>query len=1156
MKMVTKSCKMAILVLLSVVWVVGAQSATVPVVLNEIMAANSKTLADPQGQYDDWVELCNLSPAGVNLAGMYLTDDPANPTQWQFPTNSPQTTTISASGYLVVWLDGDTTSPGLHASFKLSTNADQVYLYGADGTTLIDGVTFTDQRCDISYGRFPSGTGDWHIMSTATGGTVNNRAAYEGVVVAPAFSSARGFYDAPFDVTLTCATPGATIYYTTDGRDPYNWTTRTGAGAVYTGPIHISKTTCLRACAALSNWLASETGTQTYLFVQDVIHQSQQNALGAGYPSSWSGYGADYEMDPEIVDSAAYKDQMAEALLSLPVLSLVTDRENIFGTSGIYTNPKSEGDTWEKPVSAEFFTRDDSKEFQINCGIRVQGGASREAQKCPKHSFSLRFGSEYGPSKLEYDLFDGCPLKSFDTLQLRGGFNNSWTHWDVGQRERAQYMRDQWARDSLMEMGQADAGYGLHAHLYINGMYWGVYNIHERVDASHYADYNGGDADRIDATNGDPTYTGGEPGQVTDGTIDAWLELQTAVKSRDWAGICKVLDVNNFIDWAIFNNYAGATDIKRGNNWRAAGGGPDRRPWRIYSWDAEKIIESLQATGIGSSSDPTGFFTYLNAIQEYRVLFGDRVQKHMFNGGALAAERNITRWTHLSDSLENAIIAESARWGDYRRDVHQYSSGPYNLYTKNEYWTPQKNWILGTFFPGRASIILNYFKSQGLYPSVDAPVFNIGGTYQHGGHTPADASLSMTATAGTIWYTLDGTDPRVPAVSSSPGQLTLVAENAAKKVLVPTAAISEAWRGGAAFDDSGWTSGAGGVGYERSTGYESFFSINVQSQMYGKNGSCYIRIPFTVAAENVGKLSTLTLSVRCDDGFVAYLNGVEAGRKNFTGTPLWNSRASAATSDLDAVELQEFDLSAAAGAIVAGQNILAIQALNDTLTSSDFLMSAMLTAAQGSGAGTPSGVSPAAVRYSVPVTLSASTIVKARVLSGTTWSALNEAVYAVGPVAQNLRISEIMYHPIDSGHPDDPNTEFLELTNIGSTKINLNRVQFTKGITFTFGTVELAPQACTLVVRDLAAFQARYGNTLPIAGEYTGNLSNGGERLRLEDAAGSAVEDFSYSDHWYELTDGKGYSLTIVDPGNPSDANAWRPSTQAGGSPGYDDVSM
>jgi hypothetical protein len=418
-------------------------------------------------------------------------------------------------------------------------------------------------------------------------------------------------------------------------------------------------------------------------------------------------------------------------------------------------------------------------------------------------------------------------------------------------------------------------------------------------------------------------------------------------------------------------------------------------------------------------------------------------------------------------------------------------------------------------------------------------------------------------TTGKIYYTLDGTDPRQPAQASSsqPG-LTLVAAGAAKRVLVPIVSITGPWQGGGAFDDSGWalvTGSPGGVGYDTSPtsggDYTSSISYNVQSQMYGtgKPTSCYIRIPFTLNDADLQSIATLTLKVLYDDGFVAYLNGTEVGRAGLTGTPTASSAAS--TSHDAGTSPTSLDISGLIGELRAGTNILAIQGLNQSNTSTDLLILAELSATTGSTGPISASISPGAQEYKGPFTLARSARVRARTFSSGTWSALNEAVYAVGPVAAGLRISEIMYHPPEAGNPGDPSTEFIELTNIGTQAIGLNQVRFTKGVEFTFDDVVLLPGAYLLVVQDLAAFTARYGQGLPVAGVYTGSLENAGERIRLEDAVGQVIEDFEYKDGWYKTTDGGGYSLVVKQPQTVSsegmsDKASWRASLTMGGSPG------
>jgi hypothetical protein len=212
----------------------------------------------------------------------------------------------------------------------------------------------------------------------------------------------------------------------------------------------------------------------------------------------------------------------------------------------------------------------------------------------------------------------------------------------------------------------------------------------------------------------------------------------------------------------------------------------------------------------------------------------------------------------------------------------------------------------------------------------------------------------------------------------------------------------------------------------------------------------------------------------------------------------------------------------------------------------------------GSDPRRPAGVSATAAKYTQPLILKQSARVKARTLAGTTWSALNEAVFAVGPVAECLRVSEIMYHPQDSGNPGDPNTEYIELTNIGGEIVNLNLVRFCNGIDFSFPDIAIGPTEYLLVVKDRQAFETRYGPGLPVAGQYSGSLNNAGERIALCDAVGTTIQAFVYEDNWYAATDGKGYSLTADDPAGTdpngwSQKAAWRPSTSPGGSPGHPD---
>jgi hypothetical protein len=235
-----------------------------------------------------------------------------------------------------------------------------------------------------------------------------------------------------------------------------------------------------------------------------------------------------------------------------------------------------------------------------------------------------------------------------------------------------------------------------------------------------------------------------------------------------------------------------------------------------------------------------------------------------------------------------------------------------------------------------------------------------------------------------------------------------------------------------------------------------------------------------------------------------------------------------------------FNISAFIDELVSGENVLAIHGLNSSSTSPDFLVSTEIVAVQGPRQETGLYVGPLALAESV--------LVKARVHNDGEWSALNAATYAVGDVAGGLRITELMYHP------EDPNEEFIELTNVGELPINLNLVRFTNGIDFGFAAIDIDPGDHVLVVRDVNAFASAYGSDLTIAGQYAGNLDNAGERIELEDALGAVIQSFRYRDDWYLATDGDGFSLELVDlaadPNGLSQKDAWLPSSKIGGSPG------
>ncbi len=1107
------------------------------VVINEFMASNNSDsgISDPQGDFDDWLELYNLGDQPINLAGMHLSDKLDDPNKWQIPTGYPTDTTIPANGFLVIWADEEPLDGPLHADFKLSADGEDILLSDANGN-LIDGISFGQQTTNISYGRYPDGTETWRFFSTPTPGAENN-GAYIDEVDEVEFSHTRGFYDSPFNVTLACATSGVDIYYTTDGSDPVIEEAPSPTGTQYTSALPITTSTSLRAAAIKTGWKPSRIRTHTYIF-------DASNAIKAMPAVFLTGdeYSSLFEPDGIMAIVGGYYYQPDPN--NSPWDWVWTDG----GDPEAYNNPIHRGIEFERPVSFEIVDPVD-KDIQADCGIRVHGSdytrpryTRGEDWLCNnnKFSFNLFFRNDYGDNRFEYPFFPFTPeIDRYQSIALRGGHNDICSP----------FVKDEWTRRLLREMGHTQVT-GTFVNLYLNGDYKYYYNPIAREDEEFFQEWYGSDNDFDVITNSG----------LRDGDWNEWNNLINYADSHDLSKannynyFAGKFDIVTFIDYIILEIHSGNFDWP-GNNWTAHRERSDNGIFRFSIWDADGIAESWEFDDSNTNyckycyktafedfptwTSPTGLnnlpwdatsriYRALRVNPDFRQLFADRIHKHYRNGGLLTPSHLIDKWWEVQNEVSSVL--------------------PY-----------QSTYVPDVFLPAREPYVMAAFEENNLWDrSFSAPVFNVNSSYKYGGYVSPTDSFTITdpCSSGTIYYSTDGNDPRVSADDAGGAVLTVLAyENAAKKVLVPTSDIGTTWRGGSEpYNDSGWTSGSGGVGYERDTGiyYNPYIDIDVETAMYGNMASCYVRIPFTVDSEELSEYDTLKLRVQYDDGYVAFINGIPVHQINAPETLLWNSTSSSnheagATPD-------EFDISSYISTLQAGSNILAIHALNATTTSSDFLITAELEAS-GSGSG---NISPSAIEYTGAFTINKSTHLKSRVYNAGQWSALNDAVYAFAPVADSIRITEIMYNPLDTNNPDDPNTEYVELTNIGDSVINLNLVKFDKGIDFTFGPYIIRPGRHLLVVKDINAFEAKYGTGKRIAGEYEGSLNDGGERLQLEDGLKTAILDFDFSDNWRYTTDGDGYSLTIINPANPDanswgDKESWRPSAYINGSPGWDD---
>jgi len=686
-------------------------------IINEFLAANVKTngLADEDGEQQDWIEIRNRGTNVINLAGWSLSDDPDLPGLWTFPAR-----TLAPNAYLIVFASGKDRHPTNvasrpHTNFKLGNDGEHLALYTPDSPRVqMHGFTpYPEQRNDISYGYDPGD--NERYFASPTPGTANGISTVVGVCAPVHVNVNRGHFVTPFDLTASCATPGATLRHTTDGSEP------TGSSPVFPGSRRIASTTLFRIAAFKSNHLPSKTVTHTYFF------------------------------------------NLPASVRSLPVFSIVTASNNLYGPSGIigisggnynngawqpntaadYHNPSKHGLAWERPTSVEWIRPEDNSGFQVDCGLRVQGSDWQRPRltTSSKFSFRLYFRNDYGEGRLNYPLFPLTPVSEFDQLVLRAGFNE----------QSNPFIRDEIMRRLSSDMGSI-ASHGTVAVVFVNGVYYASsqwYNPCERVHEEFFQAHLDG-SEAWDVVGPSFAQSAGLPGVIDGDRVDfqnlvSYVNSQSVTVQSVYSNIARRLDLTNFADYSLLNAYA-ATGDWPANNWRA---GRDRSgsPWRFVVWDAEwgmgiygrsininSFTESgggPNDSGLGSvgSSEIAQLYNRLRASPEFRLLWADRVHKHFYNGGALMPGSISNRFNELRNELSALMPSMDPTILVWARD--------------------------------RQPIFFNQMQPYGLLASSNAPGFN-----QFGGRVPAGFALVMTNLAGTIHYTTDGSDPRTAFTSA------------------------------------------------------------------------------------------------------------------------------------------------------------------------------------------------------------------------------------------------------------------------------------------------------------------------------------------------------------------------------------------------------
>lgn len=1172
-----------------------------PLQINEILVSNETGIDDGNGSKQDWLEIFNPNPGAVNLDTFFLTDDPADLTKWNFPAVS-----IPANGYLLVFASGnDMTDPdgNPHTNFRLTANGEFLAIVRPNGELIDDQFTptYPEQFSDISYGRPPGGE-SFVFFSNPTPGSANVGAGAPGVVKDTNFSVDRGFYDSAFDLEIASDTPGALIRYTRDGSLP----TLTN-GSTYTAPINISTTTNVRAIAYLNgeNYIPTNVDTHSYIFVDDVAAQSKAGLIAKGWAENW-GYDsqvgqvipADYDMDPRVVNdtlnlrSPGYS--IRDSLLDIPSVSLTMKQEDFVTTRvGTSTSPKSlygtPRDRFERVCSIEYILPDGSRGFQEDCKIETHGNSSRTPRRMQKHSLRLTFSGSVGIGKLRYNLFPESPVDEFNKLVLRACFTDSWAlaSWSSARYRPndSLYTRDVWMKELLRDMGQPSS-YGNFVHLYVNGAYFGLHNLTERIEDDFYADHQGGNKEDWEV-NADL----GTPGPLWNSMISSLSGVSNPAQYE----IAKTkIDVENYADWVILHLFGDSEDWPTKNSYAAANALSGDGRYRFNVWDQEIAFDKYSWNRYNDSRTGMLPFQRLRQSDDFKMLFADRVYKHLHDDGALTVENTVLSFLEINDQIDKAIVAESARWGDVQATTPygNTASSSNNIdsdhypptinspiyFTREQHWVKERDNVVSNYLPTLHDLddsrsFIRELRGQNLYPSIDPPAYS-----QFGGVVPMNFPLQLSSPDGAVYYTTDGSDPRLDGGSINPAAGTfggfiesdLIGINdfgwtylAGTTALSPSNVVvgnpsynSGDWKH-PSYDDSAWApdlagnpNGAQGPLVGRLTNAVSGITSPNTIFDIGPFGAGYPTVYFRkeVQITDADEVAELIFNIIRDDAMIVYVNGREVYRDGFPNAIVNYADFGPVTPS--EIEPEIFTYTTAPGDLLEGKNIIAVELHNSSAGNSD--LGIQMSVSQRRAA--PGGNT---------VNLTQTGTVRSRTLANGEWSALREADFIVGTPATtgNLVVSEIMYNP----QGPDEDLEFIEILNINPTlTLDLTNVSFTDGILYSFPPgFTLPPLQRVVIAKNRDAFISVYGETgFALApGNFESSLSNGGETLILTANDGEIIQSFDYNDDaglgWPPSADGLGASLVLIDPLSNPDHNlptSWKASEVPGGSPGIPDT--
>ena len=647
--------------------------------INEIMASNNSVIQDEANEFDDWIELYNAENESVNISGLFLSDDQDNPAKWFVESTEPDKTTISAGGYLILWADNDTDQGILHMNFKLGKNGEFISIYKlvSNQYILVDSLSFGEQKEDISFGRENDGSDNLVYFSEPTPGSANSGNIIN-ILQTPELSNKSGFYADPFFLEITSSDDNVDIYYTLDGSDPdedsYQYNNPIEIGSLLGKPNGIS-TIRTTSDQGFNFW--EEPDGEVFK-----ITALKTRTIGSNGAIS------------KVVSRSFFVDPMIHSRYKIPIVSIITDSLNFFDAdSGIYiagngyngtdylsANFSQRGNDWERSIYLEIFEPDGNEILSQNAGIRISGNASRST--CIK-SLRLYARKEYGENRFNYNFFPDERIDNFKRLILRNSGNDAWQT----------YFRDAFTHNLGFEMGIDRMAYKPMV-VFLNGEFWGIHNMRERLDKYFIENHYNIKEDEIDLLNRNSEIVEGD--LIHYNLMRDYLQNNDLTQSENLAVLDTLMDIDNFSHYLTLLMYIGNTDWPQNNvkYWRKKtekylpenGPGKDGR-WRWMVHDTDY--------GFGRINDYS--FNTFNYVLHDQSGWSTLIIHSLLGGSDYPGNSEFRKnfFSYFSDCLNTTLSSEKLL-----RDFEYFKSGIANEMNEHcERWINIKsvdvwdNWI-------------------------------------------------------------------------------------------------------------------------------------------------------------------------------------------------------------------------------------------------------------------------------------------------------------------------------------------------------------------------------------------------------------------------------------------------------------------------------